>query len=103
MAHRRAQLVYEDDEREFTERRKSLWTNAPNPRKSLSTVKTAVFGVSYGLPPFASQRGLIRVCWIVLYAVRKSCVKMTFVVWNTEGKSVLCVCSIRFITERTTL
>ena len=33
MARGRAQLVYEDAERAFTERSKSLLTNSPNPRK----------------------------------------------------------------------
>ena len=33
VAGRRAQLVYEDTERAFTERSKSLLPNAPNPRK----------------------------------------------------------------------
>ena len=34
---------------------------------------------------------------------RKGCVRPSFVVWGTEGRSVPCVCSIRCITERTTL
>ena len=50
MARRRTQLVYEDTERAFTERSKSLLTNAPNSRKWWSTVKPAVFGASSSLP-----------------------------------------------------
>ena len=46
---------------------------------------------------------LIWVCWIVLFAVRKDCMRMSFVVWGTEGWSVPCVCCIRFITEWTTI
>ena len=38
----------------------------------------------------------------MLFAVRKGCARMTFVVWGTGGRSVSCVCSMRFITERTT-
>ena len=45
------QCVYEDVERVFTERSKSLYTNEPNPQKWWSTVKTAVFGTSSNLPP----------------------------------------------------
>ena len=50
MARCSAQLVYEDAGRAFTERSKSLLTNALNSRKRWSTVKTAVFGVSSSLP-----------------------------------------------------
>ena len=39
----------------------------------------------------------------ILFAVRKGCVKVSFVIWGTEGKSVPCACSMRFITEWTTL
>ena len=46
MARRHAQLVYETADRAFTERCKSLLTNASNPRKWLSIVKIAVFGAS---------------------------------------------------------
>ena len=49
------------------------------------------------------RRGLIWVCWIILFAVRKDCVKVSFVVWGTGGRSVPCVYSIRFITEQITL
>ena len=36
---------------------KSLLTNAPNPRKWWSTVKTAVFGASSSLPPLLDRGG----------------------------------------------
>ena len=50
MARRRAQLVYEDAERVFTERSKLLLTYTPTPRKWWSTVNIAVFGASSRLP-----------------------------------------------------
>ena len=40
---------------------------------------------------------------IVLFVVRKCCVRENFVFWGTEGKSVPCVCSITFITKLTIL
>ena len=55
VAHRRAQLVYEDPERAFTQRSKSLWTNAPNPRNWWFSVKTAVFGASLNFPPLIDR------------------------------------------------
>ena len=55
VARRRGQLVYEDAERAFTKRSKSLLTNAQNPRKWWSTVKTAVFGASSSLPPLVDR------------------------------------------------
>ena len=58
MARRRAQLVYGDAERAFTERSKSLLTNAPNSRKCWSNVKTAVFGTSFSLPPLLDRDGM---------------------------------------------
>ena len=53
------------------------------------------------MPPCGCRlRSLICVYWIVLFAVRKDCVRVNFVVWGTEGTSVPCVCLIRFITQR---
>ena len=49
VARRRDQLFYEDDERAFTERSKSILMNASNPRKEWSIVKTEVFGASSSL------------------------------------------------------
>ena len=49
------------------------------------------------------RRSLIWVCWIVLFALRKGCVRVSFVVCGTEGRLLSCVCSLKFITERTTL
>ena len=43
------------------------------------------------------------ICWIVLLAVRKDYVKVSFVAWRTEGRLVPCVYSMRFITEWTIL
>ena len=57
VARRRAQLVFEDVERAFTEWSKSLLTNAPNPRKWWSIVKTSVFGASSSLPLLVDRRG----------------------------------------------
>ena len=63
------------------------------------------------VPPCGCRRrSLIWVCWIELFAVRKGCVR-DFVVCGTEKSSVPqtkqtqvpCVCSIKFITEWTTL
>ena len=34
-----------------------LLTNTPNPRKWRSTVKTAVFGASFSLPPLLDEGG----------------------------------------------
>ena len=42
-------------------------------------------------------------CWIALLAVQKGYVMVSFVVLLIEGKSVLSVCSTRFITEWITL
>ena len=50
VARRRAQLVYGDAERAFTERSKSLLTNAPN-----SFVKTAVLEASSSWPPLVDR------------------------------------------------
>ena len=54
---RRAQLVYGDAERSFTERSKSLLTNTPNSRKWWSTVKTAVFDAISSLPSLLDRGG----------------------------------------------
>ena len=45
----------------FNERSKGILTNAPNPRKWCSTVKTAVFGMSSSLPPLLDREG--RLVW----------------------------------------
>ena len=52
-----APLVCKDAERSFTERSKSLLTNAPTPSKWVSTVKAAVFGASSTLPPLEDRQG----------------------------------------------
>ena len=57
VARCRAQLIYEDAKRAFTERKKSFLANAANPRKWWSTGKTAVFGASSSLPPLADLGG----------------------------------------------
>ena len=50
------------------------------------------------VPPCGNRRrSLIWVCWIALFAVRKGCVKVSFVVWK-KGQC-LCVWSIRYIIE----
>ena len=49
--------VYVEPEQSFNERSKTLLANAPNPRKWWSTVKTAVFGASSGLPPWVDRGG----------------------------------------------
>ena len=54
-AQRHAQLVYEDAERTFTERSKSLLTDAPNQRKLWSIVKTTIFDVSSSLSPLVAR------------------------------------------------
>ena len=59
--------------------------------------------LEYCASVWMSSRSLICVCWIVLFAAQKSCVRMTFVVCLTERRSVLCVCTMTFITEWTTL
>ena len=41
--------------------------------------------------------------WVVLFAVRTGRMRASFVVWGTEWRLVSCVCSMRFITEWTTL
>ena len=46
---------------------------------------------------------LIWVIWIVFFVMRKGCVRVNFVVWDTKGRSVPCVCSIRSFTEWTAL
>ena len=56
------------------------------------------------VPPCGFRlRSLIWVNRIVLFAVRIDCVKVNFVVWDTEERSVPYVCSMRFITGQTTL
>ena len=55
MARRRAQLVYKDAERAFTEGSKSLLTNALNPLKWWFIVKTVDFGASSSLPPLIDK------------------------------------------------
>ena len=55
VAHRRAQLVFEDAEPAFAERSKSILTTAPSPRKWWSTVKATVFGASSSLPPLSDR------------------------------------------------
>ena len=58
MARRLAQLVYEDVERAFTVRSKSLLTNAPDPRKWWPTVETGgLLLSSSSLPPLADRGG----------------------------------------------
>ena len=57
MALRHVQLVYEDAERAFTERSISHLTNALNPMKFCSTVKTAVFGSSSSFPTLVDSGG----------------------------------------------
>ena len=49
------------------------------------------------------RRSLIWVCWIVLFAVRKGCESVSFVVWGTEERVLPCGCSMAFIVEWTTL
>ena len=52
------------------------------------------------VPPCGGRlRSLSWVCWIVLFAVRKGCVRVNFVVWGTDERLFSCTCSIRFITE----
>ena len=56
------------------------------------------------VPPYGfRRRNLICVCWIVLFAVRKGSVRVSFVAYGTEGRLAPCVCSISLITEWTTL
>ena len=62
-ARHHAQLIYEDAERLFMERSKSLLTNAPNQWKWWSPVKTAVFGASSFLPPLVDRGG--KLAWSV--------------------------------------
>ena len=50
MARRHAQHVYEEVERAFNKRGRSLLTSAASPRKWWSTVKTTVFGATSCLP-----------------------------------------------------
>ena len=50
--------------------------------------------LSIVIPCECRRRSLI---WTVLFAVRKGCVTVGFVVWGTEGGPVHCVCSIRLI------
>ena len=54
-------------------------------------------------PAWMSSAESIWVYWIVLLAVRKCCIRMSFDVWDTEGRSMLCISFIRFITECTTV
>ena len=61
MAWCHAQHVYVEDKRVFTERSRALLTNAPNPQKGWSTVKTAVFGASSSLPHLVDRGG--RLVW----------------------------------------
>ena len=35
---------------------------------------------------------------VIVVIVRKGCVMVSFVVWNTEKRLVPCVCSVRFMT-----
>ena len=62
-----------------------------------------LFSQEYCDPVWMSSASFIWVCMIVLFAVRKGCMNVTFVVQSTEGRSVPCVCSMRFITELTNL
>ena len=55
--------------------------------------------LEYCAPCGCSRHSFIWVCWIVLFVVRKGCVSVSSVVWETEGRLVLCVCSRRFIIE----
>ena len=61
MTRRHAQHVYVEAERAFNEKSRVLLTNAPNPRKSWSTVKTAALEASSSLPPLV-DRG-VRLIW----------------------------------------
>ena len=54
--------------------------------------------LEYCAPVWMSSAESIQVCWTVLFAVRKGCVRVSFVVRGTEGRSVPCVYSKRFIT-----
>ena len=58
--------------------------------------------VLLNLDNYCAQCGW-RVYWIVLFAMRKSCAVVNFVVWGTEGMLMPCVCSIRYIIEQITL
>ena len=53
--------LVQEAEQAFSARSKSLFTNAPNPRKQWSTVKIEVFGASSSLPPLV-DRG-VRLVW----------------------------------------
>ena len=47
--------------------------------------------------------GVSWVCWIVLFAVLKCFVRVSFVVWGSERRRVSCVCYMRLIAEQITL
>ena len=74
------------------------------PRELKSCFKAYVFPAWSIMHPCGCRlQSLICICWMVLYAIWIGRVKVIFVIWGTEGRSVPCVCSIKFITEWTTL
>ena len=62
-----------------------------------------LYSLEYCALKWMSPGSVIWVSWIVLFAVWEGCVRLNFVVLCTERISVPCICSIRFVTQRTTL
>ena len=74
------------------------------PRGLMSCFNAHVCSAESIMPPCGCRRrSLIWVRWIVLFAVRRGCARVSFVAWGTEGRLVSFVCSMRFVTEWTTL
>ena len=74
------------------------------PRVLNSCFNAYIFPAYSIVPPCGRCRwSLVWCCWIVLFTVRKGCMRVSFVVWGTEGRLVPCVCSMKFITEGTTI
>ena len=61
MTRRHAQYVYVQAKRAFSDRSRTLLTNALNTRKWRPTVKPAVLGVNSSLPPLVDRGG--RLLW----------------------------------------
>ena len=90
LPRRHAQFVHVDAERAFTERNKSLLTNALKPRRWRPTVKTAVCGAISSLSPWRTWE----VGWSGVQMKRPHCFQQPY---SCDPCSVLC--SVAFVSH----
>ena len=77
-----------------------VWGSCAEEQESYLIVRVCsrTFSVHMRYPPWSTvlpwgchRCSLIWVCWIVLFIVRKDCVRLSFVVWGIEGVGVICL------------